>query len=319
MKRRGFISIFALLLALLLFSVLTFILLSVNARSQINRHQIDRVQFNYYGESVINYIIEDPKLKVTFIEYLMEKKDKEEHIYIDPIAVPFNNVKINYKKNKENNVLDIYYALKKGENSYVFYGQFRLKTIENEDSKNDYIPKSEEELSSLLDKIKKEDYTVLQGDRVLFSHEERNYIITLEEYNLLKDYNTIESPEEISDPIETEEVEEKTLMELLIEKSTPIDTPLYFDGESLTIIGDESVKLEGVLVNRNNIDIDTEVILKGVLFNFEDNLKKSIEIQGKVLGLYSIDDIIENSSVSENYSFLYPLTHELEFLSFYIQ
>lgn len=305
MKRRGYISIFALLTGLLLFTIITFMVLSIRSHNQITSHQLIMEQVKLKGESVAAFLLKD-QMRMKFFADLLKETEKNDGYFTYSIpSLGLYDLKINYQVLSEKELRLFYDISEKGlkinYNFHLLGQELPLPIIDQEDTPRLY---NFQETEDLLNQLKLEDFQKIEENTVIFSREENIYKIEEAQYKvLLEKYKDSEN----KDGLWTE----------LVEASESIEKPVYFNGESLIFAGEEEVEIEGIGVDRGNIAYLAKTNWKGIYFNYQNNSKDNLVLSGKLFG-EDIRFYEEKAEVLETYKGFFFRDKELVFYTSYI-
>ena len=126
MRTKGYISIFALLVGLLLFTVLSFILLSIDSHQKIDQSQLVSYQEDLLGESLTNAILTDVD-KLTYFSQVMKNDEVGDKGSVQGSygEIYDKRFQINHEKISEEE-LRIYFSLKDSLTSYNTHISYEL-------------------------------------------------------------------------------------------------------------------------------------------------------------------------------------------------
>lgn len=272
MKTKGYISVFALVISVLLFTLITVILIGVDSENSINRNQKDYYQNCLISESIFNKLQYDEDTKDT-----LEKNFKELNVNTNGEKYFF----LDYDEILKGGKVKIKVFTKKDGKYHIYFKVEYKKTFTKSNityTKNDSFLLNKEEIvkiegeNEVYEKILNNEFERIEGDIVAFTYEDKNYFISNEEYNkIVEEFNILED-------------ENKVFLEMLKEKSKILEkNKLYFvNTNSINIEEVQNFNISGIFINNGNVVGEGKIVLNGVLINRDKN-SKSFEINGKVI------------------------------------
>lgn len=308
MKRKGYISIFALFVGLLLFTVLTFMILSIRSHNQISSHQLLSEQLKLDGESITAFLLDDEILMKFFRDVIENNEPKDSGYRI----INFNeirpeNIRIDYAKVSDSEI-KLSYTITENKSAIIYNTHLRLKEIPDPNFEGEEAVQilSLSEIEAMLSDVQKDSLNSIEGNKVIFSEEGKNYTIDKENFDQITN--------EFIDTADNEE----DYWTKIIESSTALDGDVFFDGESLLFTGREEIVLSGIIVNRANITHNTATLLKGVYFNLNNSIQEDLSIQGRLFGMGNTPEVVFDPQEMDKFKAFFPGEKELKFLYSYI-
>lgn len=273
MKRKGYISIFALLIGLLLFTIITFMIVSIRSHNRISTHQLSMEQERLKGESIAAFLLED-EIKMKYFKDLLEN-DKAEEVGTTPYSnetLGVHNLIITHKKISGNELQLSFKIEGKGiKQTFNFHLLSRDLPIPALEEETPFHAMDSIEMEELLSSITLNSLTRIEDKAVLFSQEGNVYTIDEEDYlALLEKYEESENPE--------------ALWQEARESGKPISGPVFMDGERILFAGIEEINMEGIAVDRGDTRFLAKTNWNGMYFNYENNVKENLSVFGKLLG-----------------------------------
>ncbi len=305
MKRRGYVSIFALLTGLLLFTIITFMILSIRSHNQITSHQLVMEQVKLKGESVAAFLLKDQMRMKFFADLLKETEKKDGYFTYSIRSLDLHDLKINYQVLSEKEIRLFYDISEKGMkinyNFHLLGQELPLPIIDQEDTAKVY---NLQETDDLLTQLKMEHFEKIEENTVIFSREEKTYKIEEVQYEVLLEKH---KDSENKDALWSE----------LVEASKTIEKPVYFNGESLIFAGEEEIEIEGIAVDRGNILYLAKTNWEGIYFNSQNNSKDNLTLSGKLFG-ENIQFYEQKAEILETYKGFFFRDQEIVFYTSYI-
>lgn len=299
MRKKGYISIFTLLVSLLLFSLITVILIGADMDNTVNANKKDYYQNCLISESVLN-TLQFNKKESENIKSILESFPEKQNIKI-------KLEDINIIKDVELKITE------KGKDFLLSYN------IKYKDTKTDSIilfTKKENILLENIEIINKndvenfnsiilEDYlNTVDGEIVIFA--ENDEILYLEE----KFYNKI---------IEEKEKEEN--LDYIFQKygkEIKKDDIYYFNPKSIKILGKQELNISGIFTNNGNITGENNINLNGVLIN-KDKECKNINVKGKIIEEENFNgNVVFNKEIIEKILKRINIKEEYEIKEYFI-
>ncbi|QQK08622.1 hypothetical protein [Miniphocaeibacter halophilus] len=301
MKSKGYISVFALVVSILVFTLITVILVGVDLENNVNKNQKDYYQNCLISESIANKIksSEEYNSKLNEIFSKIKNTDNKETINVNYNEIlNGGNITANVSNYKENKFI-INYNLEY-KNTYTSSSiTYSLKDnpLLNDDELIE-IQEDDENYKLLLDN----DFEKIVGDIVFFKKSNESYYIEFSKYN------------ELVEEYQNSEDEEVDFNKLLVDNGIKIEEDkLYFiNADLVTIIGNEDINVSAVFVN-NKLESEGGVVnLKGILINNNED-SNSFNVEGKV-----VENIDFKGHVKYNKKILEEIINLLEIEEEYI-
>lgn len=277
MKSKGYISVFALVVSILVFTLITVILVGVDLENNVNKNQKDYYQNCLISESIANKIKNSKEYNIELNKLFSEIKktiNGKRDFQIDYNEIlSGGNITAKIEKYQENKFIINYKIRYKNTltSSSIVYS---LK--DNPILNDDEIVKIQED-EEIYNLLINNDLEKIVGDIVLFSNKNESYYIDNFKYNeLVEEYNNSED-------------EELDFNLLLLENGSKIEEDkLYFiNTSSITIISSEDINISGILVN-NNLESEAATInLKGILIN-NNRDSKNLILREKLLKMKNL-------------------------------
>lgn len=271
-KTKGYITVYSLIIALFLFSVIGYLVISFSSNSKVNENSYEYLQGVLIAESINNKIIEENIFSEKFSgddsKFLAKSKFK---IHIDEFDSDYN-IKVNTLVPDEKYIL----TYKVDYNKILLYGHTEIL---REEKNPDYsiLNRPEEEVEIYLDKLNKIEGYYRPKDIYIFNYENNLYEVEKDIYSLL-----------------LEEYEGDNFDETLIEYSKILDKKLIIDTNNIGFL-DDNIKLEGFFIDRGNLSLNT-LELSGIYISKEKSKIDNLNIKG---GIYCTENINGNYSYKE--------------------
>ncbi len=272
MKTKGYISVFALIISLLLFALITVILIGVDFENKINRNQKDYYQNCLISESIFNKLQHNENT-MEILEEIFKK--------LNVNTGGERRFTLEYNEILKGGSTEIKVITNKDGKYHLSYEVKYKNTVTNSNitySKEDNLILNKEEIiklegnNEIYDMLLNNEFERIEGDIVVFTYEDKNYFILVEECNrVVEEFNNSED-------------EDKDFKRILFTRSMSIEKDkLYFiNTSSINIEEAEDFNISGVFINNGNITGEGKININGILINRDKNSENFI-VNGKVI------------------------------------
>lgn len=273
-KTKGYITIYALIIGLFIFSLIGFLVISTGSNDRVNNNQKDYLQACLIGESIANKILERDEFTKIYLSN-NKKADGYRKFNIDMEEFPdLNNFRIDIVKRVAHEKYTLQYRVSY-KNARVNSNLDLIKEEKNPDF--NILIKNETEIDKIIEKYEQsKKYKILK----------EGYIFKIEEYY----YYILDYPENL-------EIEEK----YIIENGERLEEDYYiYDLRTLIIIGDE-IDIKGIIVADDKTSIP-KGSFQGLFINNSNYIFNDIKIEGGYIGRYEdIKNFEYSDKICENY------------------
>lgn len=270
MKIKGYISVFALMVLLLLFSLISVILIGVDMENNLNKNQVDYYQNCLISESLSNKLQFEEKYK-NELEDIFKEMGRYKYLYDIELKEIKDVRKITVEINKKDGNYILTYPIgykNTRTNSTMVYTEKENSILEEQEKL--HIDKIEDKYTYKIDDYMEE----ISGNIIALNNEGINYFLEEEEY-----LKIIEKLEKEKD----EDEEELDIVEIFKEYGKIIekDKLYYFNMDSIEIVGENNIDISGIFIN-NGMILGNNIEIYGVLVNRGGNSEK-LNVKGKVI------------------------------------